>query len=195
MPEIIDHSIWSEQIDRALLNLIRGHFEILSCSKPIAVLLRVPEKEFTQKDCPCISIYNTDQATAYDRVLSEVQEIEKTDNAEYLKPKSKPVDFTYHIDFWTQYQSDMNKIALDWKSFFTPEKSFKVMSADKEEHPCYFREMKFVKQDLISNGQRLFHSISIIKVQGFADRFIPESFVRPNEIITNLKEVNTYGRQ
>lgn len=190
MTEIVDHSIWSEQIDRALLTLLKEHFEVLSCSKPVAVLIRTPEKEFTQKDCPCISIYCTGTSHAYDRDFSEVQIIEKSGSNEYLKPKPKPTDFTYQIDFWTQYQSDMNKLMLDWKSFFTPEKAFKIKSADDVEQSCSFKEIKSSKQDLISNGKRLFHEISIIRVQGVADRFIPESFARPDEVTINLKEVN-----
>ena len=189
MANIVDNSVWIEQIDRALLTTFKDHYANVFCTKDISCAIRTPEKEFSSSDCPCISIYCVSSEDDKDRMLSQVQRTEVINNSLCLCENPQPKELTYHIEFWSNYQSDMVKMTLDFEAFLK-NRVIKAINANGEEVPCYYDTTKdIVRSDVIKEGKRLFHATAILSVKGEIDRFIPQQTQTPSVTEFNLRRI------
>lgn len=170
---IKDNSVFIEQIDTALQDMLQNHFKNVYCSRDISIIIRNPEDEFNESNVPCISVNSVLMDTdPLGRKQSITQRTFISEGSVCLAPEIKPADITYHINFWSAFMSDKVKMTLDWLAFFTPSKSFKVLTADGDEVNCYFTTTKTLKETSYTDrGKRVFQSTAIITVHGFVDRF------------------------
>lgn len=151
-----DKSVWLEQVDTALINFIRSKVKING--KPVKVVVRKPEDDFYSEEYPVISIY-----CLYDRFSRERYEpqdvvVGMSTDTLVLEKSAMPYDLSYQIDFWANYQSDMNSLLKQWKAlgfwFNLP-----VRDVSGEERSCFVRSKgDFNKSDIFQAEKRLFHS-------------------------------------
>ena len=189
LTNIVDNSLWIEQIDKALLTTFKQHYANVFCTKDIKCVIRAPEKEFNESDCPCISIYCVSSEDDKDRMMSQVQRTETIDNSLCICENPQPKELTYHIEFWSNYQSDMVKMTLDFEAFLK-NRVIKAINASGDEVPCYYDTTKdIVRSDFVKNGKRLFHATAILSVKGEIDRFMPKPTRTPSVIEFNSRRI------
>ena len=160
-------SIWKEEVDTGLIDEIfntvrvrnaRGVLVPLS-SKEKQVLIRKPEEDFKPEKYPCVSIYNTgDEFSKKRHNPNPIKTFRK--GKLFLEDRAVPFDLTYNIDFWSEYQSDMNAMTREWlKHHF---RQFNLKVSDDTGNEVYVNCLMTVspkKSDLMVNGERLFHTI------------------------------------
>ena len=161
-------SIWKEEVDIGLINEIfntvrvpnsKGILVPLS-SKEKQVLVRKPEEDFKPEKYPCVSIYNTGDNFSTDRYNPNKIKKRLPNGVMKLEDSAVPFDLTYNIDFWARYQTDMNAMTKEWlKHHF---RQFNLLVIDDGGNEVYvncLRSGNARKSDLISGGERLFHTI------------------------------------
>ena len=161
-------SIWKEEVDTGLINEIfntvrvpnsKGILVPLS-SKEKQVLVRKPEEDFKPEKYPCVSIYNTGDNFSTDRYNPNIIKKHIEGNVLTYEEGAVPFDLIYNIDFWARYQTDMNSMTKEWlKNHF---RQFNLLVTDDGGNEVYvncLRSGNARKSDLMSGGERLFHTI------------------------------------
>lgn len=161
-------SIWKEEVDTGLIEEIFNTVRVKNSmgvlvpleDKKKQVLIRKPEEDFKPEKYPCVSIYNTGDKFASQR-YNPTKEKRILPNGNFvLVDRAVPFDLTYQIDFWTQYQSDMNDMTREWlKHHF---RQFNLLVKDDSGEEVYVNCLMTgspKKSDLMSGGKRLFHTI------------------------------------
>ena len=161
-------SIWKEEVDIGLINEIFNTVKVPNAqgvlvplaSKEKQVLIRKPEEDFKPEKYPCVSIYNTGDKFSTDRYNPNKIKKRLPNGVMKLEDSAVPFDLTYNIDFWARYQTDMNSMTKEWlKHHF---RQFNLLVADDGGNEVYvncLRSGNARKSDLISGGERLFHTI------------------------------------
>ena len=161
-------SIWKEEVDTGLINEIfntvrvpnsKGILVPLS-SKEKQVLVRKPEEDFKPEKYPCVSIYNTGDNFSTKRYNPNIIKKHIEGNVLTYEAGAVPFDLIYNIDFWAIYQTDMNSMTKEWlKNHF---RQFNLLVTDDGGNEVYvncLRSGNARKSDLMSGGERLFHTI------------------------------------
>ena len=161
-------SIWKEEVDTGLINEIfntvrvpnsKGILVPLS-SKEKQVLVRKPEEDFKPEKYPCVSIYNTGDNFSTKRYNPNIIKKHIEGNVLTYEEGAVPFDLIYNIDFWARYQTDMNSMTKEWlKHHF---RQFNLLVTDDGGNEVYvncLRSGNARKSDLMSGGERLFHTI------------------------------------
>lgn len=159
-------SVWFEQVDSALMKLLRTVIQI--DGKPVKVVVRKPDEDFNEEDYPLVSIYNLNDRFSKIRYSSEPvvvsRNIEK--NLAVIEEPALPYDLSYQIDFWANLQSDINSMTKQWKTYSKSWFNLDVLDESGELRSCFvLSKNDFGKSDLVKNGKRLFHSFGTYKVQ------------------------------
>lgn len=160
-------SIWKEEVDTGLLDEIYNTIKIPNSkgilvpleSKEKQVLIRKPEEDFKPEKYPCVSIYNT--GDRFSTVRYNPNQIKRVNNGVItLEDSAIPFDLIYNLDFWARYQTDMNAMTKEWlKHHF---RQFNLLVHDDDGNEVYvncLRSSNPRKSDLMSGGERLFHTI------------------------------------
>lgn len=162
----MSESVWFEQVDTAFVALL--HKVIQIDGKPVKVVIRKPDDDFSNEDYPLVSIYNLYDRFSKDRYSPEpilVSRNEETGKA-ILEDSALPHDLYYQIDFWATLQSDINSITKQWKAFSKFWFNLDVTDESGIPRSCFVLSRNdFTKSDLLQNGSRLFHTFSTYKVQ------------------------------
>lgn len=160
-------SIWKEEVDIGLINEIFNTVKVPNAqgilvplaSKEKQVLVRKPEEDFKPEKYPCVSIYNTGDNFSTDRY--NPTKIKRFSNGVVkLEDRAVPFDLNYNIDFWARYQTDMNAMTKEWLLHHF--RQFNLLVTDDGGNEVYvncLRASSPRKSDLMSGGERLFHTI------------------------------------
>ena len=161
-------SIWKEEVDTGLINEIFNTVRVPNAkgvliplaSKEKQVLIRKPEEDFKPEKYPCVSIYNTGDNFSSERYNPNKIKKRMSSGIITLEDSAVPFDLTYNIDFWARYQTDMNAMTKEWlKRHF---RQFNLLVIDDGGNEVYVNCLKVSnprKSDLMSGGERLFHTI------------------------------------
>ena len=161
-------SIWKEEVDIGLINEIFNTVKVPNAqgvlvplaSKEKQVLIRKPEEDFKPEKYPCVSIYNTGDNFSSERYNPNKIKKRMSSGIITLEDSAVPFDLTYNIDFWARYQTDMNAMTKEWlKRHF---RQFNLLVIDDGGNEVYVNCLKVSnprKSDLMSGGERLFHTI------------------------------------
>lgn len=142
-------SVWNEQVDTALLKLIEKVVRYTNEDgvKSIpSVLVRHPEGEFQIETFPTVSIYN------YNQVFSKIRHDEQArPNMVYFDNNTKvaiekpalPYDLFYQVDFWSEYQTDLNDMTRTWIANVEPRTTLEVVDTEGNTRHCvmYLEDM------------------------------------------------------
>jgi hypothetical protein len=167
----LNHSIWKEQIDIALLNLIRNSITITNLAggekfslDGDSVFIRKPENEFQITIYPGISIYSLYDTYNPERTIGSTREIVNRDYENKkitINPTRQKFTLTYQIDFWAKKQLHMNDMTLQWLTKFT--RYYNLELQDMSGEACNILMLQrwgegMKKEDLIDGKERIFHS-------------------------------------
>lgn len=182
----MSESVWFEQVDIALVNLLSNLIRI--DGKPVKVVIRKPDDDFTTEDYPLISVYNLYDRFSVSRYSPEPVVVSKDEksNSLLVEESALPYDLFYQIDFWANLQSDMNSMTRQWKSYSKMWFNLDVTDESGNPRSCFvLSQNDFNKSDLLSGGKRLFHSFGTYKIQVELDDNVQSKL----PMITNTIEV------
>ena len=159
-------SVWFEQVDSALVKLLRTVIQI--DGKPVKVVIRKPDEDFSEEDYPIVSIYNLYDRFSKGRYSSEPVVISRNEGEHslVLEESALPYDLFYQIDFWATLQSDRNSMVKQWKAFSKFWFNLNVIDESGTPRSCFVLSRNdFNRADLMKDGKRLFHSFGTYRVQ------------------------------
>lgn len=166
-------NVWFEEVNTALLNEIRDSVRIKGMNGILvpldnrAVIIRKPEEDFKFEIFPCISIYNLSHkfdSSRYNPSPVKVGE-DFENNSIILEEPAIPFILEYQIDFWSEYQTDMDYMTRTWLNKHFRQFNLRVVDDGGVERTCNcLMKGSSVKSDLVLNGARLFHSIIRIQI-------------------------------
>ena len=165
-------NVWFEEVNTGLLNEIRDTVRIKDANGVLvalddkALIIRKPEEDFKFEVFPCVSIYNLNyrhDPLRYNPAPVKVG-VDLENNVVLLEDPAVSFNLNYQIDFWSEYQTDMDCMLRTWLIRHFRQFNLKVIDDGGVERSCNcLMQGSVVKSDLILNGERLFHSI--IKLQ------------------------------
>ena len=165
-------NVWFEEVNRGLLKEIKDTVRfrntngVLVALDDRALFVRKPEEDFKVEVFPCVSIYNLSNRHAPERYNPTPIKVgeDKDRKIAVLEDPAIPFNLEYHIDFWARYQEDMDSMTRTWLTKHFRQFNLNVIDDGGVERSCNcLMQGSVVKSDLVSNKQRLFHSI--IKLQ------------------------------
>ena len=169
-------SVWYEQVDIALVELLRNTIRL--DGKPVKVVVRKPDEDFNSEEYPVVSIYSLYDRFAKLRYSSEqvVLSRDPEGNTLVLEESALPYDLFYQIDFWSTLQSDMNEMTKQWKVFSRSWFNLSVLDESGTQRSCFVLSRNdFNKADLLKEGKRLYHSFGTYKIQVELDESVPQT--------------------
>lgn len=165
-------SVWFEEVDIGLINEIKDTVRVknsngvLVALKDKALIVRKPEEDFKLEVFPCVSIYNLSyrhDPIRYNPAPVRVGE-DLNRKIAVLEDPAVPFNLDYQIDFWAEYQEDMNSMTSTWLRKHFRQFNLKVIDDGGTKRTCNcLAKGSITKSDLVLGGKRLFHSI--IKLQ------------------------------
>lgn len=165
-------NVWFEEVNTGLLKELKDTIRIKNANGVLvalddnALIVRKPEEDFKLETFPCVSIYNLSYKHAPERYNpSPVRVGEDIENKVVILEDSA-VSFTldYQIDFWSEYQEDMDYMTRSWLMKHFRQFNLNVVDDGGTERSCNcLTNGSVTKSDLVLNGERLFHSV--IKLQ------------------------------
>lgn len=166
-------NVWFEEVNRGLLNEIKNTIRIRNDKNVLipltdnALLIRKPEEDFKFEVFPCISIYNLSykhDPTRYNPSPVKVGE-DLTNNLVIMEDPAIPFNLEYQIDFWAEYQEDMDSMTKSWLNSHFRQFNLKVVDDGGRHRTCNcLMQGSIVKSDLVLNKERLFHSIIKLRI-------------------------------
>lgn len=161
-------NVWFEEVNMGLLSEIKNTIRVknsrgvLVALEDKALMVRKPEEEFKPEVFPCISIYNLSykhDPTRYNDSPIKVGE-DKVTNTVVLEDQAVPFNLSYQIDFWSEYQEDMDYMTKTWLTKHFRQFNLTVVDDGGTVRNCNcITQGSVVKSDLVLKGERLFHSI------------------------------------
>ena len=159
-------NVWFEEVNTGLLNELRSTVKIKDASgllvslKDEAFVVRKPEEDFKVESYPCVSIYNLNYAHDPLRYNPEPVVISRDNGMVTLEDSAVPFNLFYQIDFWSEYQTDMDCMTRTWLKKHFRQFNLVVVDDGGTERTCNcLMKGSVVKSDLVLNGERLYHSI------------------------------------
>lgn len=161
-------NVWFEEVDRGLLNEIRNTVKIRDMHGVLIplednqLIVRKPEEDFKIEQYPCVSIYNLSEKFDPKRYNSRSVVVSRDYETKQATLEEPAVSFNllYQIDFWAEYQEDMNFMTRQWLMKHFRQFNLDVVDDGGVKRSCNcIKNENPKKSDLILNKERLFHTI------------------------------------
>lgn len=161
-------SVWDEEVytglQKELLDSVTyknaGEYVFLPKSR---ILVRKPEEEFKPEGYPCVSMYVTGKDFNAQRHTTHpiVESIDKRKATAVMRESPVTYDLSMQIDFWAKSQSHIDCMTSSWLEEHFRQFNLPVKDSDDVERTinCLRAKQSVVKSDLLSGGERLYHSI------------------------------------
>lgn len=192
-------NVWFEEVNTGLLSEIKDTVRyknangVLVALKDNALVVRKPEEDFKFEVFPCVSIYNLNHRfDALRHNPAPVRVGEDLENKQViLEDPAVPFILDYQIDFWAEYQEDMDCMTRTWLMKHFRQFNLKVIDDGGVERSCNCLSQRgSVKSDLVLNGERLFHSI--IKLQIWVELDDETRYNKPMVVQRDIDASETY---
>lgn len=164
----ISNNVWFEEVNTGLIEEIHNTVRIrdrVGSLIPLdrkAIVIRKPEEDFKIEMFPCVSIYMVSYKHDPKRYNPEPIKIGKDEVKKVVVLEEPAVSFnlTCQIDFWSEYETDMDTMTMTWLNNHFRQFNLKVVDDGGVERYCNcLMQGSVVKSDLLSGGKRLFHSV------------------------------------
>lgn len=160
-------NVWFEEVNRGLIDELKNSVKIKDSNGSLvslpdnAFVVRKPEKEFKFETFPCISIYNKDYKHDVLRYVEGEKVVKQiSGNKALIEDTAVPFNLSYQIDFWADYQSDMDCITRTWLMSHFRQFNLNVIDDGGNPRSCnVLSQGSIIKSDLMQGNNRLFHSI------------------------------------
>lgn len=166
-------NVWFEEVNTGLLKEIKDTVRIRNANGVLvaledkALVVRKPEEDFKFETFPCVSIYNiTHRHDPIRYNPAPVKVGEDLENKQViLEDPAVPFNLEYQIDFWAEYQSDMDSMTRTWLTKHFRQFNLTVIDDGGVERSCNcLVKGSVTKADLVLNGERLFHSLTKLQI-------------------------------
>ena len=191
-------NVWFEEVNTGLLKELRDTIRVKDANGDLIALsdrsfvIRKPEEDFKFETFPCVSIYNLDykhEPVRYNPEPVRVGEDRENKQVIFEEPAT-PFNLTYQIDFWAKYQTDMDYMTRTWLMKHFRQFNLPVADDGGVERTCNcLIQGSVVKSDLVSGGERLFHSI--VKYQIWVELDNETRYNKPMVIDRSIKADET----
>ena len=161
-------SVWDEEVYTGLQKEIlesvtyRNGGELVPLPKS-RVLVRKPEEEFKPEGYPCVSMYITGIDFNAKRYTNHqtIESLDKKKGVAVMKDSPSTYDLNMQIDFWAKSQVHIDNMTSSWVEGHFRQFNLPVIDSDGIERTvnCLRKKQGIVKSDLLSGGERLYHSI------------------------------------
>ena len=192
-------NVWFEEVNIGLINEIKNTIKTKDLNGVLvplddkAIVIRKPEEDFKFEVFPCVSIYNKSyefEPRRYNPNPIKVGEIIE-ENLAIMEESAISFNLDYQIDFWSKYQTDMDTMTRTWLSKHFRQFNLQVVDDGGTERTCNcLIKGGVVKSDLVSNGERLFHSI--INYQIWVELDDETRYNKPMSIKRNINTDETH---
>lgn len=192
-------NVWFEEVNTGLLNEIKDTVRyknangVLVALEDKALVIRKPEEDFKFEVFPCVSIYNLNHR--FDPLRYNPAPVKVGEDLEnkqvILEDPAVPFNLEYQIDFWAEYQEDMDCMTRTWLIKHFRQFNLKVIDDGGVERSCNcLSQHSSVKSDLVLNEERLFHSI--IKLQIWVELDDETRYNKPMVVQRDIDASETY---
>lgn len=191
-------NVWFEEVNTGLLKELKDTIRVKDANGALvalsdkALVIRKPEEDFKFETFPCISIYNLDYKHEPMRYNPEPVRVgEDMNNKQVIfEEPATPFNLTYQIDFWAKYQTDMDYMTRTWLMKHFRQFNLPVVDDGGVKRTCNcLIQGSIVKSDLVSGGERLFHSI--VKYQIWVELDNETRYNKPMVIDRSIKADET----
>jgi len=164
-------NVWLEEVNAGMLRELRTHVKIKSSTGELIELpdpdnsfvVRKPDEDFKFEVFPCVSVYIKDYRHDPFRYnpIPIVQEIDPENKVLVVEDQAVPFNLSCQIDFWSEYQEDMDNMTRTWLMHHFRQFNLPVIDDGGTERTVnVLASGSIVKSDLVLNKERLFHSIA-----------------------------------
>lgn len=161
-------NVWFEEVNIGLLQEIKDTIRVKDPNGVLvelsdkALIVRKPEEDFKLEVFPCVSIYNLtykhDPQRYNPAPVVVAEDVESS--VITLEDPAVPFNLDYQIDFWSEYEEDMDCMTRTWLMKHFRQFNLKVTDDGGVERTCNsLIKGSVTKSDLVLNGKRLFHSV------------------------------------
>ena len=183
----MSESVWFEQVDTALLDLIKDKIRINGESVNVSV--RKPDEDFKIEVYPSVSIYNLYSRLDLQRYDNSQVIVSRDDETHRLvrEQGAIPYNLYYQIDFWSKYQTDMNEMTRKWLSDIYRDFNLEVKDMSGKTRSCYcLLTDDLAKADFIDGENRILHSALTYRIYVELDENIRTESYMITESNTNI---------
>lgn len=169
----MSESIWFEEVNVGLIKEIKNTVKIRNADGDLVslpdnnIIIRKPEEDFKIEVFPCVSIYNITYKHSPIRYSQQPKVVSRDVDSKSitLQDSAVPFDLSYQIDFWSQYQTEMDCMTRTWLFKHFRQFNLAVVDEGGVETTCNsLMKGDVVKSDLLLNAKRLFHSIINLQI-------------------------------
>lgn len=153
--------VWYEEVDRALIKYIKSNILVIDRKTkkyvPLNVIVRNPQGD-AQIQNPCATIYHYGEYQDKFRYEWQNQVVSKDleKGVATISESAKPYNMLVQIDFWSDYQKEINDMTKQWCSSFDYQGYLEVVDSSGETRYCTVNKKGFNKQDYNDTGERQF---------------------------------------
>lgn len=161
-------SVWFEEVNIGLIEELKKTLTIKDEKGDFvplpkeAFMVRKPEEDFKFETLPCVSICPLTyrhNPLRYSPYPIEV-ELDKESKVVTLEDHAVSFDLDYQIDFWADFQTDLDSMTRAWLMKHFRSFNLKVVDDGGVERTCNcFNSTSIVRSDLVQNKKRLFHAV------------------------------------
>lgn len=167
-------NVWFEEVNTALkqeiedtVRYVNTNGVLTALDEDKAIIIRKPEEDLKFEVFPCVSIYNSTygfEPRRYNPAPVVVGRNEQTKQVE-LEDPAVPFNLNYQIDFWSEYQTDMDTMTRTWLAKHFRQFNLDVIDDGGVKRSCNcLASRNVVKEDLVLNDSRLFHTIINLQI-------------------------------
>ena len=166
-------NVWFEEVYTGLIEELKNTIRIkdangVSVALPDnAFIIRKPEEEFKFETFPCVSLYVRNYKHEKSRYNSNPVVIARDEATKTVTLEDPAVPYTIfmQIDFWAKYQQDMDCMTRSWLMRHFHQFNLKVVDDGGTERTSNcLMQGSVVPSDLVSGGERLFHSVINLQI-------------------------------
>ena len=162
-------SVWNREVDVGYLEYINSiikHHDETDTLVTTKAFVRNPEEDFSVRLFPSVTIYNYDQKfdkERYDGHNVNTGEIDLEGNVKLERP-ALPYNLFYQIEFWAEYQEDINEITRRWVANTEPITTLKVIDTEGIVRHSTMILVDIANVDYMKEEKKIFHRVYSYKV-------------------------------
>lgn len=169
----MSESVWFKQVELGLVGELRKYvkyYDESGIKKPInRVMVRKPDEDFldltgedSDVELPCISIANTMSLSDRERINSNSNfpvVVSYHGTTATVEDRAKPYKLYYQIDFWAEYEEDIDTMTLTWLASHSKFFNLSVVDNGGTPRKCYTTQKGAMQRsDSVVGSNRLFRA-------------------------------------
>jgi hypothetical protein len=185
-------SVWHREINKALISTLTGIqcINTLGVKTNVPIIPRYPEKEYKIETFPSITFAPMDErfmSKLFSEQLRYVSSVDANNMGTY-EQQIKPYRFQYQIDLWSNFQSDMDDMTMQFNDLIGEHSILPTISNTGETYSSPIDRIggntRLEEHIEDTTNQRIFHTIYIYNIQGYIDEKLADIIRVVTEVVT-----------